>query len=615
MAALRQKGTSTAVWILMGLLMFGLAGFGAQNFGSSSTAVGSVGDREITTQDYANALQAEIRAFSQQIGQPVTMQQALSVGLDRNVRAQLVNQATLDNEAARLGISVGDARVQRDLLAIPAFNGLDGRFDRAAYREALRRNGMNEAQFEAKIRDDAARTLVQAAVVGGMTAPQSYVGSVLSYITETRDARHIRLSEQTLPEPIATPDEATLRAWYEDHKASFTRPEAKRITYAWLTPEMLADKVEVDEAALRRLYDERIADFVQPERRLVERLAFSSDEEAAAVKARLDAGQITFEGLLAERRLKPADIDLGDVAKADLGAAGEAVFALAAPGIVGPLPSDFGPALFRMNGILASQNVPFEEAKADLSAELAQERARRMISDKVEELDDLLAGGATLEDLAKETDMELGSVDYAAGTQEGIAAYPAFRKAADAVQANDFPELLTLEDGGLLALRLDTIVPPTPIPYEDAAARVAEEWRHSELARRLEDQAAALSARIAAGEDIGALGLTAEELTGAGRDAVIDGVAPGVVDALFAMAEGEVRAVPGDGIVSLVRLERVVASNPVDPQVQSIRAALETQGGQSLAQDTLAYFTAALQSAAGIRLNETAINAVNAQFR
>ncbi len=89
-------------------------------------------------------------------------------------------------------------RVQRDLLAIPAFNGLDGRFDRAAYREALRRNGMNEAQFEAKIRDDAARTLVQAAVAGGMTAPQSYVGSVLSYITETRDARHIRLSEQTL---------------------------------------------------------------------------------------------------------------------------------------------------------------------------------------------------------------------------------------------------------------------------------------------------------------------------------------------------------------------------------------------------------------------------------
>ena len=57
------------------------------------------------------------------------------------------------------------------------------------------------------------------------------------------------------------------------------------------------------------------------------------------------------------------DIDLGDVSKSDLGAAGEAVFALASPGIVGPFMSDLGPALFRMNAVLAAQNTTFDAAK------------------------------------------------------------------------------------------------------------------------------------------------------------------------------------------------------------------------------------------------------------
>ncbi len=66
----------------------------------------------------------------------------------------------------------------------------------------------------------------------------------------------------------------------------------------------------------------------------------------------------TFEQVVAERGLALADIDLGEQARDDLGAAGDAIFALDEPGVVGPLPSDLGPALYRMNAILVGPGNP-----------------------------------------------------------------------------------------------------------------------------------------------------------------------------------------------------------------------------------------------------------------
>ena len=152
----------------------------------------------------------------------------------------------------------------------------------------------------------------------------------------------------------------------------------------------------VDEAELKKTYQDKINDYVVPEKRLVERLAFATDADAAAAKARLDAGE-TFEALVAERQLTLEDVDMGDVSKSDLGAAGDAVFALTEPGVVGPLPSDIGPALFRMNAILAAQETPFESVRDDLAVEVQLAAARAAITAKVEAVDDLLAGGATLE--------------------------------------------------------------------------------------------------------------------------------------------------------------------------------------------------------------------------
>ena len=153
----KRKGASILVWALLAMLIVGLGGFSITNFGGAVTTIGRVGDREITTQDYAIALRSEINAFSAQIGQPLTGAQALQLGVDRTARQNLLNATALDNEAARLGLSVGDARVAREITGIKAFQGTAGTFDRDTYRFTLERNNLTEAAFEGDMRDDLAR--------------------------------------------------------------------------------------------------------------------------------------------------------------------------------------------------------------------------------------------------------------------------------------------------------------------------------------------------------------------------------------------------------------------------------------------------------------------------
>ncbi len=91
-------------------------------------------------------------------------------------------------------------------------------------------------------------------------------------------------------------------------------------------------------------------------------LVFGSTDEAEAAKTRLSADEITFDALIEERGLSLADVDLGDVSKPELDAAGEAVFSAEVGDVVGPIDTAIGPALFRVNGVLQAQETSYEDA-------------------------------------------------------------------------------------------------------------------------------------------------------------------------------------------------------------------------------------------------------------
>jgi peptidyl-prolyl cis-trans isomerase D len=610
----KKGGRSLVVWVLVAMLIAGLSGFGVENFGGATAKIGRVGEIEIEANDYAREMQGQINTLTRQFGAPVSMADARSFGIDRQVLAGLVNRAALDNEAARLGLSVGDATVAAELGKISAFQGISGTFDREAYALTLQQNGTNEAAFEASLRRDVARALLAGAVAGGVVSPAPLTDTLVAFAGEKRGFSLLVLDDTALDAPLAAPTPAEVQAHYDANIATYTRPEAKRIEYAALLPETIAATMEVPEDEVQKAYDARLSEFMIPEKRLVERLVYPDEAAALAAKARLDQGT-SFDDLVAERGLSLEDVDLGDVTREELEGAADAVFALTEPGTVGPLPSALGPALYRMNAILAAQETTLDAARPELLQILQTEAAARAIADKVEAIDDALAGGASLQDLSTEFGMTLASTDYAAGADDNdtITGYTAFRSAADALAEGDFPEAILLEDGGLVAMQLVEILPPSPVPLDKITDKVTEATGAEALARALAAKAAAAKTAVEAGATLESQG-TLTPVAPTDRQATLD-VGPAVVlETAFQMQPGEIRVIEDGGFVALLRLDSITAAEVTSEEGQELQDSIRQNLDRSIAEDMAALFTATVGQQAGIALDQAVIDAVNTQL-
>ena len=612
------SASRTIVWGVLLLVVIGLGGFGARNFSSGVRTLGKVGSTDIEVSRYARQLNQDMRALQAQTGTQFGMTEAKAFGVDRAALGKVVAEVAQEDEAHRIGLSVGDAEVQKALLQIPDFKGFDGKFDRATYQDLLKRNNVSVAEFETELRAKASRGLLDAAVTGGVRMPATETTAVYAWAGERRSFDWVELTASDLAQPIQAPTDADLKAWYDAHPALYTLPEAKAITYAWITPSMLVDKIAVDEDALKKLYQDRSAEYHKPERRLLERLVFPTMDAAQQAWDRLQKGEIDFAGLVAERKLTLEDIDMGDVAKDDLGAVGDAVFALTQPGLVGPLDTDLGPAIFRVNGILAAEDTPFADVRDELKAAYATDRARRQISDMQEQVSDLLAGGATLEEVADQTDLELGKIDYTKDSEGGIAGYADFQKAAAAVKDGDFPDVATLDDGGIFALRLDKVIPPRLQDQAAVAEKVGGDWTDDATRTALEKMADEILPRISQGEDPGSFGLTMNHEDALRRDAFLADTPEGLVAKAFDLTKGtagRIGGTAGTPNVTLVKTTAVLAPDPDNTDMTTARDKYQVQMDQALADDVLGAWTRAIETGAGVTVNEAAVNAVNAQFK
>lgn len=615
--ALRSAQNSKVMYLIMGLLMLGLTGFGLGGFtGGTVKSIGSVGEEEIPAGTYARAYQGAISQLSSRAGRNLSPAEIEQFGIGASVLEAVIGMAAVDNEARQIGLSVGDEIIRAQILANPNFQGIDGKFDQAAYEYYLDRQlNVTPKEFDDLLRKENARSLIQAAVSSGYGNSTTIAATLIGYTQESRDFEWAWITELNLKAPLGKPTQSELMEFYEDNPERYRSLRSYNVSYAWLSPDMLLDSVPVSDEELRESYKLQDDRFNRPEQRSVERLVFPTRADAQDARDRLDAQLVTFEQLVAERGLALEDVDLGDIRKSDVSPdAAKAIFADSNLGIVGPVESSLGPALFRINAVMAEDNTPFEDVRDELRAELAGEAARREISAMVTEIDDLLAGGAEIEDLGRETAMQTGTIDFDANSTGGLTGYAPFREAVLNTKPGDFPELVDLDDGGVFALRVNKINEPALIPFEEVKTRVANDWKQDRTLKALKEIADEMQPKLAAGESLTALGLAPNSETDARRDSFFQGMPPQTMQEVFKLAPGEVTAIDGPNGVLLVRLSAINAFDPDAEEnkagVAQLAAALNGQIGA----DAFDLYAAALRQRAGVNLNQAAINSINSQI-
>ena len=223
------------ITVMFGFLVFSFALWGIGDIfrGYGLRNVASVGSNEIDSQAYRAAFQTELQAMSRRYGRNITTEQALSVGIDRQVLGRLISEAALDEKARGMKLGISDEAIVKKLLSDRNFTGPNGQFDKARFNEALRAAGYSEAGFIAEQRKLDIRQQIIQSLSGAPNVPTLVSDALNVYTNEERSAEFITIGKEQVG-ASATPDEATLSKFFEENQQSFRAPEYRKIAYiAW----------------------------------------------------------------------------------------------------------------------------------------------------------------------------------------------------------------------------------------------------------------------------------------------------------------------------------------------------------------------------------------------
>mgnify|MGYP003624361791 FL=1 len=503
--ALRKSASTWVAKVLIGLLVLSFAVWGVNDFigGINRTTIATVGETTVSAERFDRALSIEISRLQRQIQQPVSRSQAVAFGIPNQVISQLVTEAALDDVASKLNLGVSDEKLRDDITENPAFTGPDGRFDRSFLQQILQSNSMTEKQFVADQRAFSERRQIAEGVSGGASVPETLLKAIHVFRNESRTIRTIALESNDLQE-IPAPSEQDLTSYFDDNKARYRAPEYRSVSLIRLTLDDVMDAEAVSDDDARRIYDERKDRFSEPEKRRVEQLVFPDKEEADAAKAKLNEGT-DWETLLEQRGVAPGDIDLGLVAREDIidQSVADAVFSMAEGSVSDVIEGRFGPILARVTDIQLASTRPFEEVAGDIKQEIARDEAIDQIFSVRDAVEDSIAGGASLAEVATANGLTLRQV--AAVSETGldesdtvITDLPLSAELISGMYASDIGiENPPLEgDNEFVWYEVTGVTPERERTLEEVSDRVQEDWIRDETAKALDALASSLAGNL-----------------------------------------------------------------------------------------------------------------------
>ncbi|MCE1237481.1 MAG: SurA N-terminal domain-containing protein [Hyphomicrobiales bacterium] len=569
-----RRGAST--WIsklLLGLLIvsFGVWGIADVFRGFGSNTAYHVGAHEIGVIALDQDYQRELSQISRRIGRPFNKEEALKTGTSQQILSKIVTDATIV-EAARLqGLAIPDETIREAILKDDSFKGPNGAFDRNRFVELLRSNGWNEDMYVMRRRTDMIRAQLLDGLSGGQPAPKAMVEALEQYRNETRKVRWAILTGASLGD-LGAPDEADLQKFFAERARAFRAPERRTVAALILDPAAIARPGDVTDDDAKAEYDARKSAFVVPEQRRV--LQISIVDTAAGAKALddLKAGK-SFEAVAEDLGQKAADIDLGLMAKSAFvdPKIAEAAFALPAVGDVSPIVDGrFGKALLKLAEIAPGATKSFAEVAPELKKEIAAKRAEGDLLSRHDQIEDALAGGAKLDEIAKRLSMkltELTAIDREGRLADGskpadIAKYDDLVKGAYESDVGVENDPIDLGGKGFMWYAVTAIDPAHDQTLAQVHDRALAAWKAEETAKRLAEKAKALTERLGKGEDFDEVaksaGLDVKTSDAFKRGEKAEGLPAAAVTAAFTGPEGFVTTAASDaGDTVLLKVEDV----------------------------------------------------------
>jgi peptidyl-prolyl cis-trans isomerase D len=578
----------------------------------------TVGDTKIGPREYMRTQQDVLRAMSAQAGRSLSLQEARAMGLDSRVLERLIGGAAVDNHARELGLNVSDAFLLDQIMQDPNFKDATGNFNPVAFQQALHNMGLTEQGFLASQRETNLRRQILTTVGKVVNAPEVLVDALNRYNGETRTLRYVLVSQEAAG-PVGDPTEDDLKRYYDNHHAKFTQPEYRKAGVLAVTPETVKEEVNITDQDLHAAYEASKDTLGKPEKRHVQQIAFPDKAAATAAHDKIQSGT-DFVQVAKDQGLTEADIDLGMVTRSQLAdpAVANAAFSLELNKVSEPVTGKLGTVvLLRVTEIDPGKTPTFDEAKADLEKKLLKERASGAIFALHDKIEDELAAGTKLSEVADKLKLNyqvIDQVDRTGRKPDGsTVTLPAQNQVLNAIFATDVGvenDPIDAKDEGVIWYEVLGIVPEQLKPFDKVKDEVAKDWRddgeRTKVAKYAQDLVNSLNGGKTledVAKDLNVEVLTSDPLK---RDSMAVYILPAAVQQAFTLPEGGFGSAPsgiGEGRI-VFKVDKVTPPAPVD---EKDAARLRSQIKFLIGDDIIAEYFAALENRYGVTVNQKAL--------
>ena len=612
---IRDRTSGWFAIVFLGAIAIVFIFWGIQFESSVTTEAASVNGEDIPAEAVRQAWQDRQSELQQQ------MRDELPPELVKSEQERLIDEfitrELLVQRAHESGYRVSDRELAETLTKIPALQ-VDGVFSRDRYAALLRQQGRTEPQFEQDFRRDLETAQLRNAIALSSFITPSELRRRVELQGETRDVAYAVVPAAAFTAG-AQPTQQEVAAYYAKNKAQFMSQETVALQYLKLDMADVASTVQVTDEALRKYYDETAADRnAVPERRKAAHILIEAGTDDAAAKkkaeavlARAKAGE-DFAKLAQENSddlgSKPAGGELGWAPReAYVKEFSDALFAMNKGDIVGPVKTQFGYHVIKLEDIEEPHVKGFDEVRAELETDYRRDQAQSLFYEKSQQLaDESFASLSELDSVAKKLGMTVQTVD--GFTRQGGGALGNDRKIIDAVFSNEVLEErqnsqpVPIGEESVVVLRVTDHKPSQQLPLEQVQEQIVARLTEEKGRAAALQAANALAKRIEAGESLtaaaAAMGATAVPSQAVSRQGpTAEGAAPMVPELLKAAFQVPRPAAAGKvstGVATLASGDPAVivvtAAHPGTPE--AFGASLAEQAGALAQQHAAAEFTA-----------------------
>lgn len=372
-----------AVFVLLVFVDWGGGGPG----GPTGSYAIRIGDHEISEEAFVRELRSTEQQMSSAYGDQWE-QLRDQLDLPGQVVQRLINRELMAQEARAVGLVVSDDEL-RDLV-IEQFSQ-DGQFvGQEQYERILRTNRMRARDYEEMVRVDLLTSKLHQMVQYGTFVSDEEADSTLRRQRETVDFDVVQVRFEDFLSDVAATDEV-VESFYEENKEEFRREEERAIRYLVVETNTLRRSLPVEDAEIEEYFEQHRAEFTEGEKANARHILFQIPADAdstaqAEVKLRADSvaqmarSGVDFSELAKVHSEDPGSKDSGG----DLGWFGrgrmveafeDAVFGAKPGEIVGPIQSQFGLHVIKVEGFQPERERPLEEVRDQVRYRLLDGRA------------------------------------------------------------------------------------------------------------------------------------------------------------------------------------------------------------------------------------------------